>query len=257
MSELAVAEQFFSIQGEGRYSGQPSVFLRLAGCNLLCGAVGRNPQDVDPSADNPTDGATWVCDTIDVWREADQTYSPEELVDEWRSRGWLEAVGGQGAHIVLTGGEPTLPKHQEAFVEFEEVLREEVGHVFVEVETNGTIKPSPEFDSAVDQYNVSLKLRNSGHSKEERINPEAIEFHDFNRQSDWKFVVGSEDDIDEIKSLVDEFDLNDKDIMLMPAGMSQDQLRVSYPMVAELCKETGWKFTGRRHVDIYDMATSV
>jgi 7-carboxy-7-deazaguanine synthase len=257
-TELPVAEQFYSVQGEGAHAGVPAVFLRLAGCNLCCG--GWENKDRDPGDFEPEDDALWVCDTIDVWREADATYTGADLLADWEARGWADSVDN-GAHIVLTGGEPTLPGSQKAFLSFYAAwLKEGYDAPYVEVETNGTIEPQPAFDKYVNQYNVSLKLSNSGMSRDERINPDALDHYAHQAIDDmavFKFVVGSEDDLEEILSIVEEFDLPQDSIMLMPAGQTKEQLAETYPLVAEMCKERGWRFSPRLHVSIWDQATGV
>lgn len=52
---LNVSEKFLSIQGEGRTTGIPAIFLRLSGCNLLCKS------------------SNWICDSIEVWRKGTKT----------------------------------------------------------------------------------------------------------------------------------------------------------------------------------------
>ena len=88
--KLRVAEMFYSLQGEGRSSGCPAVFLRLQHCNLLCGR----------------DDASWRCDTLDVWRRG-QALTFAEIIDSWRAKGWLAHLAAN-AHLVVTGGEPLL-----------------------------------------------------------------------------------------------------------------------------------------------------
>ena len=254
-TKVAVAEQFYTLQGEGPYVGQPAVFLRLAGCNLACGATETDLQDVDE--DHTPDGdATWRCDTIEVWREADQAPTPEELVSQWKENGFLEKIDN-GAHIVLTGGEPTLPKHQEAFKEVYAQMLEEGVSPFVEVETNGTQKLDYSFKEYVDQFNVSCKLSNSGHDYEERINPKALRQYVGYEYATFKFVVSREKDIEEIKELQEEFKINPSQIMLMPAGYTRDDLDDTYQSVAELCKEENYRFSQRLHVNLWGMATGV
>jgi len=257
-TELPIAECFYSIQGEGRYAGKPAVFLRLAHCNLQCGAVGRDIEDVNPQEDEPVKGASWVCDTIDVWREPDNVYSPQELYEEFRARGWVESLASQNAHLILTGGEPTLPASQKAFTEFYAEFAHQTGKTpFVEVETNGTIKPKPEFDSTVNQYNISLKLANSGHDESDRINPEALDHYDRTYRKDFKFVVSSPADLNEIDKIIEDYNIDERDIMLMPAGQTREQLEKTYPVVAEMVKDRKWRFSPREHVSIWDKQTGV
>lgn len=263
--EISVAEHFFSIQGEGPNAGVPAVFLRLAHCNLSCGVDPENLPDTDAPQEEyenrQLDDATWVCDTLSVWREPEGRYSPDELLSEWRERGFLGALR-DGAHIVLTGGEPTMPLHQKVMPEFFELIEEDVGNVHIEVETNGTIKPSHKFADYIDQYNISLKLSNSGMSESDRLNDDALEWYADGGDSPitqvkFKFVVSDEDDVDEIKEIIDEYDIPDSYISLMPAGSSQEQLRETYPLVADLCKDNGWFFSPRLHIDIWNMKTGV
>lgn len=257
MPEIPVAEQFYSIQGEGPYAGTPAIFLRLAGCNFQCGKTETDIMEVEPGDTDPDGDATWVCDTIPVWRKADRRYTPEDLAEEWEVRSWKGTLNW--THIVLTGGEPTLPGHQEAFPKFYYELKERDMDPFVEVETNGTQMIEDEFDEVANQYNVSLKLDNSGHTEEERLRDDAIsQYVDMGPdRAMFKFVVSDEDDFDEILDLHHEYDIPLEQIMLMPAGQTQAQLRETYPVVAEICKEHMVEFSPRLHVDCWDQATGV
>ena len=266
MTKLQVSETFRTIQGEGPHAGTPAIFLRLAGCNLQCGAVGRDLNDVDPIRDEPTEGASWVCDTIPVWKDTEFSVSATTLVDKFRSNGWLFDLR-RGDHLVLTGGEPTLPAHQQAFTEFVDQLHSLNPTLTptVEVETNGTIVPNNEFADTVDLFNVSLKLSNSGHSRDRRLYSDAIEWHIENHQSTsepysgsvFKFVAANDSDIEEIKDLAKEFDIPNSMITVMPAGQTRDQLRKTYPVVAELAKNQSWRFSPRLHVEIWNQQTGV
>lgn len=244
---IPIAESFYTLQGEGRTVGTPSVFLRTGGCNLLCGNV-ENPDDPQEELIQG-DNATWTCDTISVWRNPN-TYTIDEIVDHFAENGWNEKLEG-GAHLILTGGEPML--RQESLLE----LLKELPDTTVEVETNGTIKPEKEFDSYVDYYNVSLKLSNSGMSKDRRIKPKAIHYFRDSDKAMFKIVVSREEDLRELWELQSDFGIESPNVQLMPAGYTREDLDDSYQSVAEICKEYNYRFSPRLHVNLWGQATGV
>lgn len=218
--------------------------------------------DYEPGDDPTAEDATWVCDTIDVWRDASDQPSPEELVQSWKARGWHDVL--EQGHIVLTGGEPTLPRHQEAMTEFFDYLSEDMGwEPFIEVETNGTQMLQPEFETHIDHFNVSLKLQNSGMDVNRRLVVDAIDQYTGMREPSkphsalFKFVVSGQHDVEEVRALVDELDIPDSQVSLMPAGQTRDDLQETYPVVAEACKEERWRFSPRLQVDTWGQVTGV
>jgi 6-pyruvoyltetrahydropterin 2'-reductase len=207
----------------------------------------------------PADDATWVCDSIETWRNPDMSLTGPELVDHWDDQGWWDKLADDEAHLILTGGEPMLEPRQDQFIDIVAAMltASKSGRPFTEVETNGTIVPKEHVRNYIDLYNVSLKLSNSGMSEEVRLVDEALAFHADNKDSVFKFVVSRKEDVDEIDEIVDEWSIPDERVTLMPAGSSRDQLEVTYPDVAELCKQRGWRFSPRLHVNIWDLATGV
>jgi 6-pyruvoyltetrahydropterin 2'-reductase len=269
-SEIPVAEQFSSIQGEGRYMGHPSIFLRTAGCNFLCGGYqaaeaydGTEYEDQTRAmAEKMGEGdANWVCDTIAEWMNGEGR-EVAELYEEWDENGFLDKIE-DGSHIVLTGGEPLL--HQDAITSFLDYVEAQGYDPFVEVETNASIYPSEDFRSHVDQYNLSPKLSNSGLKEDLRYNPEIIEQYveDFTgtqdeANADFKFVVGSTEDWREIESqFLDRFDIPRENTFLMPAGADQEELGLTREDVADLAINNSVKFTERLQIVIWDEATGV
>jgi 6-pyruvoyltetrahydropterin 2'-reductase len=270
--QLPVAEQFYSIQGEGRYMGRPAVFLRTAGCNFLCGgtAAARAYEDTDYAtetqamADNLAEGeGTWVCDTIAEWMEGNQ-YTIEELYDYWGEEGFLKYVD-EGAHIVITGGEPLL--QEEPLTAFLNRLDQEAHDPFVEVETNGSIYPGDALRTHIDQFNISPKLSNSGMGRERRYNPEILnryvqqhmgEHSDDVANADFKFVVGTREDWAEIDDdFIEQFEVPKENVYLMPAGGTEDDLTLTRGDVVELAKQHAVQYTDRLQIVIWNQATGV
>lgn len=239
---LVIAEQFYSIQGEGKYSGVPAVFLRLAGCNLMCGGKGTEKDG------KLHDGATWRCDTIEVWRKGRQLL-PEDVVANWRQDGTWDHFQA-GAHLVVTGGEPLL--QQVALNQLFLLLKKGFGHRFIEIETNGTVKTELE-DSLIISYNCSPKLANSGMPSEMRqIHIQTLPNLYF------KFVSDGQRDEEEILTLIRKFGgIHPSRVYLMPATESRDSLMQRSAEVAEVCKKHYFNFSSRHQVMIWDKTTGV
>jgi len=235
--ELVVSEVFYSIQGEGIYAGHPAVFLRLASCNLLC---------------------VW-CDTIDVWVRG-KTYSINELIEYFKTTpnkeiNYIKYLN-QGVHLVLTGGEPML--RQDALIKFLTILVEYVPNLFVEVETNGTILPKPEFDKFISVYNVSPKLSNSKMPTEVRIRPNVIKYFVNCNKAYFKFVVEGIWDIKEIfDDYIKPFNIPKNKILLMPQCQTREEYQKLSPEVIEFCKVFRFRFSPRLQIEIYDKKTGV
>ena len=241
MNKIAIAETFYSLQGEGITTGYPSVFVRLAGCNLICGGQGTQ---FDGELHN---GATWRCDTIEVWMKG-KMKPFEEILDEESK----EALR-HGAHLIITGGEPLM--NQEGIANFIRYVRDTYNdELFVEIETNGTITPSDDLLYLVSQWNCSPKLKNSGNEKNTRFNRKALEvLNQMNTQ--FKFVLTTAEDYTEIEEDFD-FILKHK-IWLMPSGENQELLNQSKEVIAEVAKQKYHKYTNRLHIEIWNKKTGV
>jgi len=242
MKKIAISEVFYSIQGEGKTVGIPSVFVRLGGCNLMCGGMGTQ---FDGELHND---AEWRCDTVEVWMKAQSKEVVNILPDDC-----IEAIKN-GAHIILTGGEPMMQQSQ--LEEFIKYIKFDIGvDPFFEVETNGTILPSEYLLKNINLFNCSPKLTNSGNDKSITYKPEVIK--ELNKQeSIFKFVVSSEKDWKEIK---DDylFLLDKKKVYLMPAGENQDLLNKNKEEVVNLAISNHLNFTTRLHIDIWNKKTGV
>ena len=148
---LPISEMFYSIQGEGPTMGCPSIFIRLQGCNLLC---------------------SW-CDTTNVWVKGNNM-SHEDIFSYWMRSGWMDLFKEyEIPHVIITGGEPMT--RQKILIPFFQKLQSKIGYCpLIEIETNGTISPSNDFDEYITQYNVSPKLQNSGMAANRRIQDAVI-----------------------------------------------------------------------------------
>lgn len=253
MKTIVIAEQFFSIQGEGATMGVPAFFLRLTGCNLMCGGKGTEKDQ------QLHDGATWRCDTIEVWQKG-SSKDYEQIFTDWSNESAMpirELLSKREAHIVITGGEPLL--QQKALLDFLEWLRDRISSgAYIEIETNGTRVPSFHLNEFIEQYNVSPKLSNSGMPAELRINNEAMNF--FARQSNawFKFVISGENDLVEVmEDFVKPFRLDPRRVYLMPAASDRDDLTRISADVAALCKREALRFSSRLQLAIFNQKTGV
>ena len=140
---------------------------------------------------------------------------------------------------------------QKELVELMETFNAESGGYFFEVETNGTIIPSREFDKLIHQYNVSPKLSNSNNSRKLREKPDALSFFAKSPKSNFKFVVSSEEDLSEITELADRYAIPRETIYLMPEGINPEQLQQRQEWLLAVCKQHDFKYTDRLHIRIF------
>lgn len=231
-------EIFYSIQGEGKNLGQPSIFVRTSLCNLHC---------------------IW-CDTDYTWNWKGTRFAHQkdalpgyEKYDIWEVAAAMEvaevaAIARQFPckNVVLTGGEPMM--QQEGLLELMQQLGPEY---WFEIETNGAILPGPAFDARIDQYNVSPKLANSNNPQKLREKPKAYRFFARSPKANFKFVITEERDLEEVIGLAGRYDISPEKIYLMPEGTSGEGLASRQAWLVEQCKAHGFHFTTRLHILIY------
>lgn len=235
-------EIFHSLQGEGRHSGRPSVFIRASLCNLHC---------------------RW-CDTDYTWnwsdtshrhdRDSDPSYQKYQRDEQIIDLDLAEVVALVSAHacrnFVFTGGEPLI--QERAWVGLMDALDETPGRpCHFEIETNGTLAPGPGFLARIDQINVSPKLANSGVAEELRRKPEVLRFLAACGKADFKFVVGSRDDFTEIEAIVADAAIDPDRVFLMPQALSVAELESRQGWVAALALEHGFRYSDRLHLRLY------
>ncbi len=206
------AEIFYSLQGEGSRTGTPAVFLRLAGCNLNC---------------------SW-CDTKHSWGKGIHM-DVEELAGRILSHGCRS--------LVITGGEPLL--QQEELAALLALLPTDF---YVEVESNGTLLPSPALLARVNQWNISPKLAHSGNNEAQTLKAEVLAPFATMPHAWFKFVVQQLEDWAAIASL----GLPRERIILMPCATTRAALEAARPAVAELCIREGVRLGDRLHLVLWD-----
>lgn len=247
---LNISEDFYSVQGEGHTSGVPAYFIRLKACNLMCGGA-----DGSLMKDGK---ATWWCDTEYVWRKGLEKPF-EYLVERWRDENILEWIKNGRVNLIWTGGEPTIPKNQRAIVSFLDwFAASHLAYPFNEIETNGTIYIEDELFDKLNQINCSVKLENSGMSKERRINPDSIE-RIMSHDNYWfKFVISTEDCLKEIeRDFIKPFNIPAKRVLMMPGLDKQENYHERTKFCMEMGKKYGYTGLTRLHVSAWDQTTGV
>jgi len=229
-------EIFASIQGEGASAGRVSTFVRLSRCNLAC---------------------QW-CDTAYTWRFTGDNRPHRDALaferganqvslteDDVAAR--IAALGGN--RLVVTGGEPLL--QAPALARMIAALAALVPDLHVEVETNGTVAPTPAVDALVQQYNVSPKLAHSGNPAELALLPERLAAWAADPRAWFKFVIAAPDDVDEVLALRSAYAIPSARIFLMPEGRDSETLRERSRWLSELCSRNQFSFTDRLHIHLY------
>lgn len=223
-TRLRIAETFYSLQGEGGLIGVPSFFIRTTGCNLRC---------------------EWCDSPYTSWQ-------PEG--EWWTIEGLVAAVPAPVRHVVVTGGEPMLWPSLPLLTA---ALRQRGRHVTIE--TAGTLYQALECDL----MSISPKLANSDpgphraaavraeHSAR-RIDAAALGRLLTAYRCQLKFVLAQPEDLGEVEALLASLPAVDPSgVFLMPLGTRPEELAARARWLAELCKERGYRFAPRLHIDLY------
>jgi 7-carboxy-7-deazaguanine synthase len=217
---LKIAELFYSIQGEGSLVGVPSVFIRTSGCNLRC---------------------AW-CDTpYASWQPEGADLTLDQIVDEVKAH--------PARHVVVTGGEPIIAPD---IIPLTERLRALDLHITIE--TAGTVFQPV----ACDLMSISPKLANSMPSGQWaaqhnrlRIQMEVLSGLMGRYEYQLKFVVAAPGDVEEVRALIEALKADRSRVILMAEGTDRERLRERAVWLAEICKQEGFRFSPRLHVDLY------
>lgn len=221
---MKIAELFHSIQGEGILAGVPSVFVRTSGCNLRC---------------------SW-CDTpYTSWEPQGEEMAVAAVL--------AEVERCSNGYTVVTGGEPMIQPEIEALCQG---LRRLGQHITIE--TAGTVYRKLECDL----MSISPKLANSTPHEREggrwaaqhdrlRQQPEPLRALVAGYNYQLKFVIQQAADVEEARALAERLGADPHKILLMPEGVSSEQIRQRAEWLVDVCKTYGFRYSPRLHVDIW------
>jgi len=274
--KLKVSELFYSAQGEGRYVGVPSIFLRMFGCNFTCSGFGCKPGERSTEADEVAKTVELYktfeelplvntgCDSYASWhpdfKHLSPTYTVDELVDQMTALlpngNWLQP-NGNIVHLVITGGEPLLG-WQRAYPELLDKLAER-GLRHITFETNGTQELNNEFKQYLNNwfgevtFSVSPKLSVSGESWADAIKPNIVWDYETYGVTYLKFVVEKESDFDELDRAVTAYREQEFSgpVFVMPVGGVVSVYDGNRINVADEALKRGYWYSPRLHVDLW------
>lgn len=276
--KIKVSEIFYSIQGEGRFTGVPSVFLRTFGCNFTCSGFGCKPGEVSQErlAIDPKQYKTYAeiplvktgCDSFGSWDPRAKHLSPfydvaslsNKLVDLLPNNRWLQP-NGNNIHLVITGGEPLLGWQRS----YESLLSTESMWDLTQItfETNGTQEILPEFKEYLKRwsshklkevtFSVSPKLSASGESWADAIRPKTVRSYEKIGTVYLKFVVETEAHFDEVDQAVAEYRAAGFRgmVYVMPVGGVNEVYDGNKFNVAEEALKRGYYYSPRLHIDLF------
>lgn len=277
--KIKVSELFYSAQGEGRFVGVPSVFLRTFGCNFTCSGFGCAPGVKSTEADDVAKNVHLYkdflslplvntgCDSYASWHPEFKHLSPtvenKDLVDQMLAltpnHKWVQE-NGNDVHLVITGGEPLLG-WQRAYQELlEHDSMKDLKNITFE--TNGTQKLQPAFRDYMKDWNdwhreitfsVSAKLSASGEKWDEAICPDIVASYQEVGTVYLKFVVETEQHFEEVDRAVKEFRAGGFTgvVYVMPQGGVVTPYAANRVKVADWAMTKGYCYSPRLHVDLW------
>ena len=282
MSKIKVSEIFYSIQGEAKFCGVPSIFLRTFGCNFTCSGFGmpkgvasterdeiaKNIQLYKDYKELPL--VSTGCDSYASWDPRFKDLSPllttEAITD--RIMQLLPNNEWGDVHLVITGGEPLLG-WQKSYPSLLEDERTRGKLKEITFETNGTQRLSVGFgeylfteftrvgrDYDKLTFSVSPKLSVSGEKWEDAIKPEVVKEYQDVGYTYLKFVVANDQDVEEAEQAVSEYRKAGfgGPVYIMPCGGEEEMYNRHKTKVAELAMKKGWRYSDRLQIPLFKNA---
>jgi 7-carboxy-7-deazaguanine synthase len=279
MSKIKIAELFYSIQGEGRFMGVPSIFLRTFGCNFTCSGFGMPRGERSTANDKVFESINLYtkyedlpivetgCDSYASWDPRFKELSPMLTVDAIADR-MIELLPNnkwKNSHLVITGGEPLLGWQRS----YPDLLSHEKLKKLKDItfETNGTQEISKDFRKYLEKwthkhgyhnltFSVSPKLSVSGEKREDAIRPDIVKDYENLGHTYLKFVVATEDDVNEALEVIEIYKKADFEghVYLMPVGGVESVYALNNRTVAELAMKHGLRYSDRLQVPLFKNA---
>ena len=271
MSKIKIAELFYSIQGEGRYMGVPSVFLRTFGCNFKCagfgmprGELSQEANNIDPINFKKYEELPLVstgCDSYASWDPRFKDLSPM-LTTEAIANRIMEILPfnkWQEEHLVITGGEPLLgwQRSYEDLLELPSMR----GCKEITFETNGTQTLTEDFKKYLAYrsghteftFSVSAKLPCSGEKWDEAILPEVVCEYENYGTAYLKFVIATEEDFKDAECAIAAYRKAgfEGHVYLMPVGGVESVYAMNNRNVALLAMQHGLRYSDRLQVPLF------
>jgi len=246
---LYLVEHFYSIQGEGRYTGTPSLFIRLGGCNMKCEGFG--------CLESSSSGVKVLgCDTVYA---VNKEYFSHEWIAIHKSQELLNILDlyelPESVDIVLTGGEPLLYANEEIFIEFLNAI-DKKGHR-ITFETNGSLNVDfekyPVYKKCI--FALSVKLSNSNEPLKKRVNGDVIHSLASNAaEAFFKFAINAESINLGLEEEINNITVHSPKtkVYCMPLGGSKEEVEKNTEPLIEFCKSKGYNFSDRLHIRIWD-----
>ena len=278
MSKIKIAELFYSIQGEGRYMGVPSVFLRTFGCNFKCAGFGMPRGELSKEADKiavmhamhrfadykELPLVSTGCDSYASWHPDFKELSPlvetdgivERIMEMLPFNEWRDE------HLVITGGEPLLGWQKQ----YPELLSHPkmAGLKEITFETNGTMRLTTAFkeylkdwafggDEREITFSVSAKLPCSGEPWADAIKPEVVCDYENYGTAYLKFVIATEQDFADAECAIAAYRTAGfkGHIYLMPVGGVESVYTMNNKNVALLAMKNGLRYSDRLQVPLF------
>lgn len=290
IKEIRYTEIFYSLQGEGRFVGVPSLFFRTFGCNFRCksfglprGSVeGRYNPEVKKLIDEGLHETATKFEDLPLVHTGCDTYAsiypefkhfnrtdpidkiPNLMLDKVPNKLWKQK-NGQDIHLIFTGGEPLLGWQDRYSELLAQPNMQSLQNITFETNTTQLVRDNlyNYLESQQDRLDITFscspKLSVSGESWDDAIQPEKLKQYASLPNSNvyLKFVVADRKDVEEVQDAVSEYrkSLNyDIPVYLMPLGGRSEGYTLTVQEVAGLAMEQGWRFTPRLHIDLFGNA---